>query len=124
MTTTLADPDDAAMRERVLALLPPAERTWLAARLPVCPRRDRDEAVRAALALFLSPWRTAAARQLEKALDQYLARAWPIDRQQGGPPANDVCRRALYRLAIANDGKPLAWRRLYDLERIARIARN
>lgn len=109
--------DARTMRARILARLPAEEAAWLERRLPAaaCTFQDRAAALRAALAMFPSAWPTQRARALERALDGYLSHDFATDRLAGGAPAHDAYRTALYRLALANDGKPLGWRRMHDV---------
>ncbi|MGD0107543.1 MAG: hypothetical protein ABSC06_26415 [Rhodopila sp.] len=103
-----------SMRDRIMARLPPDEAAWLAQRLPD-DGPDRAAALRAALDIHPSAWPTVSARALARALDEYLSDGWEQDRLRGAPAAHDPRRRALYRLALTNDGRRLGWRRIHDI---------
>jgi hypothetical protein len=106
---------------RILAQLSMEDAAFLAERLQPAWRRrarrldGRDEAIRAAAAFF--PDRpTVVAKELEKALTRYLSAAWRYGQQLADLP-DDVprLRAALHRLAVANEGRPIGWRQIFNV---------
>ncbi len=77
----------------------------------------RDSAIRAALGAFAPGLATAAPTELSRRLRRYLTGPeWAADRHGSIDPA-DPWRRRLYRIALANEGRPLS------RETFGRIAR-
>lgn len=100
-------PDDAAF---VLHLAPPV-------RQPARARLDeRDAAIRAARSLWPATSDTAAARAIAAALSDYLGRGWSRERNLAELPEHaGPRRRALHRLARANDGRTLGYRQMLNV---------
>jgi hypothetical protein len=106
----------------ILAKLPMADAAFLDERLrPAWRRRarrldGRDEAIRAAAAFFPDDRPTVVAKALATHLDRYLAAAWRPDRELADLP-DDVprLRAALHRLAVANEGRSLGWRQIWNV---------
>lgn len=109
-------PDDGRL-ERILSSLPPDDAAYLSSLVePPWKQRARRLAARDSIVVVaagglgeIAPARQA--RALERALERYLASAWPTDRLIGPLQEN----LALYRLAVLNDGRGLGWRRIVDI---------
>ncbi len=94
-----------------------AEEEWVRGLVEQVDRRgQRDAAVRAAAALVDQGAISTVAKSLESELRGYLSRAWPRERDRGGPdPDCSALRRQLFRIGKLTDGAGLGWRRILDL---------
>jgi hypothetical protein len=79
-------------------------------------RIARDAAIYAARGLYDGATTYQAAKNIQRDLRSYLSRCWPRERYLGELPVGvSELRAALHRLACANAGRELSWRRIYDI---------
>ena len=79
-------------------------------------RVARDAAIHAVRRLYAGMTTYQAAKEVQRDLRSYLSRCWPRERYLDELPIGvSELRAALHRLAGANDGRELCWRRIYDI---------
>lgn len=77
---------------------------------------SRDAALHAVRRLYAGATTYKAAKGIQRDLRSYLSRCWPRERYLDELPVGvGELRAALHRLACANDGRELCWRRIYDI---------
>ncbi|MFZ0495476.1 MAG: hypothetical protein WBE80_09365 [Methylocella sp.] len=100
----------ARLREQAAGLLALAAEIDGAAPTPKLSRRD---VILAALELY-SGSLSGRCKELSKRYSAYLAGGWRFDRNHV-EFSGSAAHRHLYRLAKANDGRALCWRRIFDI---------
>lgn len=85
---------------------------------------ERGAAILDAAAMYPGALSTRA-NALATDFADYLSRIWSRERSFATlPPGATAKRRALHRLAVAREGEPIGWRRIYDLAKNCNAGRS
>jgi hypothetical protein len=109
-----------ARLDRVLALLPAVEATWVrslieAAAPRQCRIRKRDAAICEALAKYFPGKPTPAAKALRGALNGYATTSWQRERDLAVSPSNDLRQAAMHEILRLSGGRVLCWKQLKNI---------